>query len=180
MKDGALVVVDALSAGEIKTKAAVEMLKRLGADGKSLLIDLALDENLAKSVRNVPGVEFVASAHVNARSVMNAAKVIATRARPREAAGGAGMKLTDVIRRPLITEKTSILREDGRTIVFEVATGREQDRDQARDRAAVRQQGRDRPHEHRARQGKASGPLRRPPVGLEESLRPAARRREDA
>ena len=33
------------------------------------------------------------------------------------------MKLTDVIRRPLITEKTSILREDGRTIVFEVATG---------------------------------------------------------
>ena len=32
------------------------------------------------------------------------------------------MKLTDVIRRPLITEKTSIIREDGRTIVFEVAT----------------------------------------------------------
>ena len=33
------------------------------------------------------------------------------------------MKLTDVIRRPLITEKTSIQRErDGRTIVFEVAT----------------------------------------------------------
>jgi large subunit ribosomal protein L23 len=33
------------------------------------------------------------------------------------------MKLTDVIRRPLITEKTSLLREDGRTIVFEVAVG---------------------------------------------------------
>jgi large subunit ribosomal protein L23 len=33
------------------------------------------------------------------------------------------MKLTDVIRRPLITEKTSILREDGRTIVFHVARG---------------------------------------------------------
>ena len=33
------------------------------------------------------------------------------------------MKLTDVIRRPLITEKTSLLREDGRTIVFEVAIG---------------------------------------------------------
>ena len=33
------------------------------------------------------------------------------------------MKLTDVIRRPLITEKTSILREDGRTIVFQVAHG---------------------------------------------------------
>jgi large subunit ribosomal protein L23 len=33
------------------------------------------------------------------------------------------MNITDVIRRPLITEKTSILREDGRTIVFQVAAG---------------------------------------------------------
>jgi len=31
------------------------------------------------------------------------------------------MKLTDVIRRPVITEKTTILREDGLTIVFQVA-----------------------------------------------------------
>src|SRR5580693_5568433 len=37
--------------------------------------------------------------------------------------GEAVMKITDVIRRPLITEKTSILREDGRTIVFHVAPG---------------------------------------------------------
>lgn len=33
------------------------------------------------------------------------------------------MKLTDVIRRPLITEKTTLLREDGQTVVFEVAAG---------------------------------------------------------
>jgi large subunit ribosomal protein L23 len=33
------------------------------------------------------------------------------------------MKLTDVIRRPLVTEKTTLLREDARTIVFEVAAG---------------------------------------------------------
>jgi large subunit ribosomal protein L23 len=33
------------------------------------------------------------------------------------------MNLTAVIRRPLITEKTSILREDGKTIVFQVAPG---------------------------------------------------------
>ena len=31
------------------------------------------------------------------------------------------MKLTDVIRRPLITEKSTIQREDGRTVVFQVA-----------------------------------------------------------
>ena len=32
------------------------------------------------------------------------------------------MKLTDVIRRPLITEKTTVIREDGRTLCFQVAT----------------------------------------------------------
>ena len=31
------------------------------------------------------------------------------------------MKLTDIIRRPLVTEKTTLLREDGRTVVFVVA-----------------------------------------------------------
>jgi large subunit ribosomal protein L23 len=33
------------------------------------------------------------------------------------------MKLTDVIRRPLVTEKTTVMREDGRTLVFQVAMG---------------------------------------------------------
>jgi large subunit ribosomal protein L23 len=31
------------------------------------------------------------------------------------------MQLTDIIRRPLITEKTAVLRQDGRTLVFQVA-----------------------------------------------------------
>ena len=32
------------------------------------------------------------------------------------------MKLTDVIKRPLVTEKTTLVREDNRTLVFQVAT----------------------------------------------------------
>ena len=32
------------------------------------------------------------------------------------------MKLTEVIRRPITTEKTTVLREDRRTLVFQVAT----------------------------------------------------------
>ena len=31
------------------------------------------------------------------------------------------LKLTDVIRRPIITEKTTVIREDGRTLVFQVS-----------------------------------------------------------
>ncbi|HJO37452.1 MAG: 50S ribosomal protein L23 [Vicinamibacterales bacterium] len=33
------------------------------------------------------------------------------------------MKLTEVIRRPLITEKTTVMRESGLTIAFQVAVG---------------------------------------------------------
>src|SRR3989440_52211 len=80
MQEGALVVVDELAASEIKTKAAAELLARLGASGKAVLVDVALDEKLARSVRNMRGVEFVASARITARQVADAERVIATRA----------------------------------------------------------------------------------------------------
>ena len=80
IQDGALIVVDALSATETKTKAATELLKRLGAGGKALLIDVKPDEQLGIAVRNIPGVQFLASARVGARDVMNASRVIATKA----------------------------------------------------------------------------------------------------
>ena len=77
-QEGQVVVVDQIAAAEIKTKAAVEMLKRLGVDGKAVLVDVAVDEKLSRSVRNIPGVEFVASARVTARQVMNAGRIVAT------------------------------------------------------------------------------------------------------
>jgi large subunit ribosomal protein L4 len=80
MQDGALVVVDALAATESKTKAATELLKRLGADGKALLIDVQPDEKLGIALRNIPGVQFLASTRVGARDVMNASRIITTQA----------------------------------------------------------------------------------------------------
>jgi large subunit ribosomal protein L4 len=79
IKDGSVVVVDALAATDVKTKTAAAMLKALGAGGKAVLIDIAPDEKLARSVRNIPGVQFVTSARVTARDVMNAERVVATR-----------------------------------------------------------------------------------------------------
>ena len=79
VKDGGLVVVEALTASEIKTKAAAEMLKTLGVTGKAVLIDVTPDEKLSRSVRNLPGVGFFPSARVTARDVMHADRVIATR-----------------------------------------------------------------------------------------------------
>ena len=79
MKDGAVVVVDRLAADEIKTKEAAGLLERLGVRGKAVLVDVAVDVKLAKSVRNIPGVIFVQSGRLTARDVMDAARVVATR-----------------------------------------------------------------------------------------------------
>ena len=74
-----VVVVDALGASEIKTKAAAEMLKALGVTGKALLVDVAVDEKLHKSVRNIRGVTLVATNRLTARDVIDAQRVIATK-----------------------------------------------------------------------------------------------------
>jgi len=78
MQEGALVVVDALSADAIKTKTAADLLKRLGVSGKAVLIDVAPDDKLSRSLRNIPGVSLVASGRVTARAVADAARVVAT------------------------------------------------------------------------------------------------------
>ncbi len=79
VQDGSLVVVDALAQDEVKTRTAAATLKRLGVTGKAVVIDVALDDNFAKSVRNIEGVRVVPSSRVTARDVMHARRVIATR-----------------------------------------------------------------------------------------------------
>jgi large subunit ribosomal protein L4 len=85
LRDGAVTVVDALTVGEIKTKAAAEMLRRLGIDGgknatKVLLVDVKPEDKLALSVRNIEGVRVLPSNRISARDVMNTRRVVLTRA----------------------------------------------------------------------------------------------------
>ena len=80
LRDGAVVVVDALSVTEIKTKAAAEMLRRLGIDGKALLVDVKPEDKLALSVRNIEGIRVLPSNRVSARDVMNTRRVVLTQA----------------------------------------------------------------------------------------------------
>jgi large subunit ribosomal protein L4 len=65
---------------QAKTKAASEMLKRLGADGPTLIIDLKPAESFARAVRNIPYVHCVPSGRLVARDLMNCRRVLATRA----------------------------------------------------------------------------------------------------
>jgi large subunit ribosomal protein L4 len=79
LKDGAVIVVDRLEAGDRKTKATAQMLKRIGAGGKTLVIDVAQDEAFARSARNIAGVTLVASNRVTARDVIDTTRVVATK-----------------------------------------------------------------------------------------------------
>jgi large subunit ribosomal protein L4 len=79
VQEGALVVIDELSASEVKTKSAAELLARLGVNGKAVLVDVAVDDKLSRSVRNLPGVSFVASSRLTARDVASAGRVVVTK-----------------------------------------------------------------------------------------------------
>jgi large subunit ribosomal protein L4 len=80
LRDGAVVVVDALSVSEIKTKAATELLRRLGVDGKALLVDVKPEDKLSLSVRNIEGVRLLPSNRISARDVVDTRRVVLTRA----------------------------------------------------------------------------------------------------
>ncbi|MGQ0733475.1 MAG: 50S ribosomal protein L4 [Acidobacteriota bacterium] len=89
LQGGDIVVVDALTASEVKTQAAVAKLRTLGVEGKALLIDVQPDEKLALSVRNITGIRMLATSRVTARDVMDTRKVVLTQA--------AFVKLQDVL-----------------------------------------------------------------------------------
>jgi len=79
LSDGAVIVVDRLEGGDGRTKATAEMLKRIGAVGKTLVIDVTPDEKFTQSARNIAGVRLVPSNRVTARDIIDTARVVATK-----------------------------------------------------------------------------------------------------
>ena len=79
LKDGQVLAIDTLAVDEVKTKLLAATLKRLGVDGKAVLIDVAPDQKLMRSARNIVGVTVAASSHVTAREVMDAVRIVATK-----------------------------------------------------------------------------------------------------
>jgi large subunit ribosomal protein L4 len=84
LQAGEVTVVDAFSVAEIKTKAAVEMLRRLGVEGgrkgKALIVDVKPEDKLALSVRNIDGVRLLASNRIVARDVASTRRLVLTKA----------------------------------------------------------------------------------------------------
>ncbi len=69
--DNAMVVVDAISATEYKTKAMIAMLTALGAEKKVLIVLPAVDPMVIKSCANIPGVRTTVYNALNVYDVLN-------------------------------------------------------------------------------------------------------------
>jgi large subunit ribosomal protein L4 len=79
LRDGVVIVVDKLDAGDGKTKTTAAMLQRLGVSGKTLVVGVNADDAFARTARNIAGISLVAAGRVTPRDLIDTAHVIVTR-----------------------------------------------------------------------------------------------------
>ncbi len=79
VKEEAVIVVDAFKVEAPKTKVVSEILAKLNANGKSLLVLDEADDNLFKSARNIPSILIVGVDNVSVYDLLNADHVIFTK-----------------------------------------------------------------------------------------------------
>ncbi|MBQ8737873.1 MAG: 50S ribosomal protein L4 [Clostridia bacterium] len=71
-----MIVVDAITASEFKTKTMVAMLTAIGAGKKSLVVLEAPDAKVVKSLANIPGVKVAYSNTLNAYDILNCNSIV--------------------------------------------------------------------------------------------------------
>ena len=74
--DNDLIVVDNIAVEDYKTKTVVEMLSKLGADKKALIVMPEVDQKLIKSAANIPGVKTALVNTINVYDILNCDKFI--------------------------------------------------------------------------------------------------------
>jgi large subunit ribosomal protein L4 len=80
VQEGELVIVDAISFEEPKTKNVVQMLNDFkAADDKALIITAELIDAVEKSARNIPGVKAIGSIGLNVYDILYHDKVFMTK-----------------------------------------------------------------------------------------------------
>ena len=75
-----ILVLESLAFDAPKTKEFTSVLKGLSVNTKALIVTAGLDENVALSARNIPGVTVVAADGINVLDVLNHDKLIMTKA----------------------------------------------------------------------------------------------------
>ena len=77
---GEVLVVDQLAVDEPRTRHAAELLDRLDVTVKALLVDVHPDSKLLLAVRNIGAVQLVATGRLSTRAVVDARRIVMTRA----------------------------------------------------------------------------------------------------
>ena len=76
--DNEMTVLDNLSLAAIKTKAMIKVLANLEANRKVLIVMDEVNENVALSARNIPGVKVIDSKGLNVYDILNSDKLVIT------------------------------------------------------------------------------------------------------
>jgi len=77
--DNELIVLDQLAFDAPKTKRFAEVLKNLKVERKALVVAAEIDENVALSARNIPGVKYISADGINVLDVIGHDKLIMTK-----------------------------------------------------------------------------------------------------
>ncbi|MCR5166991.1 MAG: 50S ribosomal protein L4 [Oscillospiraceae bacterium] len=78
--DSNLIVVDSIKMDEFKTKAMIEMLKAVGADGsKALIVMPEKDLKIVKSASNIPGVKTALVNTINVYDILKYDKFVVSK-----------------------------------------------------------------------------------------------------
>ena len=79
VKEGEIIVVDALDFAEPKTKEMIKFLEAVKAGKKSLIVTEAKNENVVKSANNIPGVATTTATQMNVYEIVNHNSFIITK-----------------------------------------------------------------------------------------------------
>ena len=76
VRDNEMIVLDAITSDEYKTKVIAEMLKAVGSERKALIVLDTVDQKVIASARNIPGVKTAQVNTLNVYDILNADKFI--------------------------------------------------------------------------------------------------------
>ena len=76
VRDNEMIVIDAITSDEYKTKVIAEMLKAVGSERKALIVLDTVDKKVIASARNIPGVKTAQVNTLNVYDILNADKFI--------------------------------------------------------------------------------------------------------
>ena len=79
-QETAIVVIDEIKMDAPKTKEFAAFLAAVGAEKKALVVTAAVDQNVVKSGRNIPGCEVTFANLLNVYDIVNANKLVVDRA----------------------------------------------------------------------------------------------------